>query len=94
MRREMDGGQNNRARVRVARAQIVEKFLAQIVGGVDVQNEEVRPQVDDQLLCFLEAVGDFHLRAGRGFVQSLPHGVREMFIVSEDQDAAGGRGGR
>ena len=38
---EMAASQNDGARVRVAGAQIVEEFLAEIGNGVDVENEEI-----------------------------------------------------
>ena len=57
VRGKMNAGQDDGARIRMARAQIVEKFLAQIGSGIDVENEQVRPIVHD------EALGLFQIAA-------------------------------
>ena len=46
LRGEMDRGENNRAGIRVTRPQIVDELLAEIVGRVDVEDEEGRLLVE------------------------------------------------
>ena len=84
----MNRGQDDRARVRMARAEIVEKFLAEIVGGIDVEDEEVGLLADDNVLRFLEAMRDIDVRGRRRFVQGSANGSREVAVRRENQDAA------
>ena len=88
---EMDCGQDNGARVRMACAQIVKEFLAEIVGGVDIEDEKVRPEVNDQLLSLLQAPRDGHLGGRRGLTQSRLDGESQLFVGREDEDLAPGR---
>ena len=53
----------------MARAQIVEKILAQIGNGIHVENEEVRPIVYDEALGLFETTGKIDLGGRRGFAQ-------------------------
>ena len=47
---EMDRGQDNGAGIGMTRAQIVDELLRQVVGRVDIEDEEGRLLVDHQLL--------------------------------------------
>ena len=67
MRCEVNGGEDNRTRLRVARAQIVEKLLAQVVDPVDVENKEIRALVEDHALRLLKTTGEIGMRSRRGF---------------------------
>jgi hypothetical protein len=51
-RAEMNRGENDRAGIRMTRAQIVDELLRQIVGRVHVENEERWLLVEDELLRF------------------------------------------
>ncbi len=67
MRCEVNGGEDNRTRLCVARAQIVEKLLAQVVDRVDVEDEEIRALVENHSLRLLKGTGEIGMRARRGF---------------------------
>jgi hypothetical protein len=87
---EMDGRQDNGASVWVAGAEIVEEFLAEIVGGVDVEDEEIGLLAADDVLRLLEAVSDIDVGSGGGFVERGPDSGGEVAIGREHQDAAAG----
>ncbi len=70
LRGEMDRGQDNRPRVRMAGAQVQQKFLAEIVGGIDVENEQIGALVNDNLLRLSQALSQIDVRARSGFAQS------------------------
>ncbi len=52
LRREMNRRQDNGASVGMTGAQVVDEFLRQIVGRIDIEDEEGRLLVDDELLRF------------------------------------------
>ena len=91
---QMNRGQDNGARVRMARAQIVEKFLPKIVGRIDIEDEEAWPLVHDQLLRFLQTMRDIDMRLRRRFAQSGQHRTGQVFVRRENKDQAGLRCGR
>ena len=43
----------------MAGAQIEQKVLPEIVGSIDVEHEKIRLCIEDPLLRFLQAAGDF-----------------------------------
>ncbi len=86
--REMNRGQNNGARIRVTGAEIVEKFLPQIVGGINIENEKIRPLADHDLLRFFEAVREIDLRVRCGFAKRGEDGRRQLLVRRENEDSA------
>ena len=87
LRGEMDRRQDDRARVRMAGAQIVEEFLPEIVGRIDVENEEIGLLVDDDMLRFFQAVRDIDMRGRRRFVKRGADRGGEVVVRREDQNA-------
>ena len=88
MRGQMDCRENDRARIRVTRAQIVKEFLAEIVGRIDIEHEEVGPDTHDQSLRFFQAPRQIDVGAGRGFFQRTSDRRREMRVRFQNQNAA------
>ena len=86
--RQVNRGQDNGARVRMAGAQVVEKLLPEIVGRIEIEDEEVRPLIENELLRFFQAVREIDVRVWRRFAQRLENGVGQMFIRCEDKNAA------
>ena len=65
MSSQVNSGQNDRPRHRMTRAQVVKKFLTEVVCGIDIQNEEIGLGAEDKILRFFQAVRDIYLRSGR-----------------------------
>ena len=89
---EMRAGQDDGARVRVARAKIVEKFLAQIGNGLHIEDEEIRPGVEDEVLGLAESRRHIDLRGRSSFVKRGPNVFGERQVRFEHQDAPARRG--
>ena len=68
---QMNAGQNDRARVRVTRSQIVKKILAEIRDGIDIENKKLGFHAEDELLCLLQAARHFNQRTRRRFLQDI-----------------------
>ena len=51
-------------------SQVVKKFLAKVVGSIDIEHEEVRLGIEDQMLRLLQGASDLHL----GLRNCLPQG--------------------
>ena len=86
LRREMDGCQDDRAGVRMTGAEIVEEFLAEIVGRIDIEHEEVWVLIHDQLLRFLQAVRHVDVSTGRSLPQRRENGRGQIFIRRQDEN--------
>src|SRR5207248_506002 len=71
----------------MARAQIVEKILAQIGNGIHVENEEVRPIVYDEALGLFETTGKIDLGGRRGFAQGCENLPSEVLRGFEHKNA-------
>jgi hypothetical protein len=74
----------------VARPEVVEELLAEIVAGVDIEDEEVRALMHHDVLGFLEAMRDVDLRAGSRFEERVPDCCGKIAIRGEDEDAPAG----
>ena len=85
---QMHGGKNDGAGVRMTRAQVVEEFLSKIVGGIDIENEKIGLAPEDEVLRFLQAVGQIHLRGRRRFVQCAQNIRGQFFIRLQHQEPA------
>ena len=94
MSRKVDGRQNNRARIRVTRAQIIKKILPEIIGRIDIEDEEVGLLTNDNVLGLLEATRDVDLRLRRGFEQCTANRSRQVPVRSENKNSAVLLGGR
>ena len=81
-------GQDYSARVRMTRAQIVKKFLPKIVGRIDIEDEETRPLVYNQLLRLLQTMRDIDMRLRRRFAQSSQHRAGQVFVRRENKNPA------
>jgi hypothetical protein len=66
---QMNAGQNDGPRIRVAGAQVVKKILTQVRHGIDIEDEKVRPSVHDEELGLLEIPSQIDLGGRRGFSQ-------------------------
>ncbi len=89
MSREMHSRQNDRARVRMTGAQIVEEFLAEIVSRIDIQHEEIGVLMHHHVLRLFQAVRDIDLHPRSGIEESSPNGGRQLSIRGQDQDSSG-----
>ena len=88
MSRKMDGRQNDRARIRMARAQIVEKILAEIIGRIDVENEKIGLLRNDDVLGLFEATREIDLRLRRGFEQRAANRSRQAPLRREHKNSS------
>ena len=61
MRGELRACEDDRARVRVARAQVVKKFLPKIRHGLDIEHEQVWFRVEHEPLRLIESRRDIDL---------------------------------
>jgi hypothetical protein len=73
----------------MAGAQVVEKFLAEILQAIDVQDEEIGMTIHDHALGFFDTASNVDVDAGRGFAQSGVDRSRQAFVRCEHQDTAG-----
>src|SRR5207248_4218527 len=87
MRSEMNASQDNGACVRMTRAQIVKKFLAEIWHGIDVEHEEIRAIVQDEALRFLQVVRHVRLRGRGGFTQGRENLRGKVLLGFEHKNA-------
>jgi hypothetical protein len=71
----------------MARAQIVEKILAQIGNRIYVENEKVRPIIHDEALGLFETTGEIDLGARRGFPQGCENLRSEILRGFEHKNA-------
>ena len=72
----------------MARAQIVEKLLPEVVGRIDIEDEEIRALINDDMLRLLEAVRDIDMRPGRGLKERGTNRAREVPVRRENQNAS------
>ena len=70
----------------MARAHVQEKFLAEIVGRIDVENEKIGPLMNDDLLRLSQALSQIDLRAGRSLVQGGENCRGQVFLRREDEN--------
>src|ERR1700682_6567238 len=89
---KMRAGENDGARVRVAGAEIVEKFLAQIGNGLDIEQEKIGLCVEDEVVGLFESRCHVDLRGRSGFVKRGPDVLGEGQVRLEDKNAPA-RGG-
>ena len=52
----------------MTRAQIVKKILTEVVGGIDIEDEQVRLHAENEFLRFLQTVREFDQRVRRGLL--------------------------
>src|SRR6266446_1726157 len=71
----------------MARAQIVEKILAQIGNSIHVENEKVRPIVYDEALGLFETTSKIDLGGRRGFPQGCENLPSEVLLGFEHKNA-------
>ena len=88
----MAAGQNDGARVRVAGAQIVKEFLAEIGNGVDVENEEIGLRSEDDVVGLSQSRRDVHFGGRRGFVERGANFLGEVQVRLEHENASAWRG--
>src|SRR5688500_15901647 len=69
MRGKVGAGEDDGPRIRMARAQVVKKFLAQIGDGIDVEDKQIRLGAEDQALGAFQSGGDVDLRGRGGFIE-------------------------
>jgi hypothetical protein len=96
VRGKVGAGEDDGARIRMAGAQIVKKFLAQIGNGIDVEHEEVRLGAEDEALGAFQRRRDVDLARRRGFVEGVPDFLGQIEVWLEDKNAPrrfGGAGG-
>ena len=68
---EMNAGQNDGARIRMARAQIVKKIVAEIRSCIDIENKKLGPHAQNELLRFLQASRQLDQRIRCRFLQDI-----------------------
>ena len=90
----MDPGEDDRPGARVASAEIVKEFLAEVVAGVDVENEEIRFGFADHALRFREIGGNVDLRVRCSRIQRADDFRRKLRVGLQDEDAPVGLGSR
>jgi hypothetical protein len=83
----MHAGQDNGARVRMAGAQIIKEFLAQIGHGIDIEHEKIRAIAQDEALRLLQVVRQIDLRGRRGFTQGGENLRGKILLGFEHKDA-------
>src|SRR5882724_8770126 len=88
LRGQMDGGENDGARIGMTCSQVVKKLLAEIVGRIDIENEEIGFGPEDVTLRLFQAGDDVHLRAGRGFLQRLGNRGGQLLVRFKHQHLA------
>ena len=80
-------GENDGASVRMAGAQIVEKFLAEIGDGLGIEDEEIGLRVDDDAMSLGDRRRDIHLGSGRRFVESGVNFLRHLQVWFQNENA-------
>jgi hypothetical protein len=85
-------GQHNRAGIRMAGAQVVKEFLAEIRDRLRVAHEEVGLGVDHNAMGLGERRRDVHFSRWRCFVKSSVNFLRQFQIRLEDEHAPSRRG--
>src|SRR6266513_5180365 len=79
--------ENDGASVRVAGAQIVEKFLAEIGDGLGIEDEEIGLRVDDDAMSLGDSRRDIHLGGGRRVVESGVNFLRHLQVWFQNENA-------
>ena len=82
----MNAGQNNRARIWMARSQIVKKILSEVRNSIDIQNEQFWLYSEDELLRLLQTARHLDQRVRRGLVQHVRNGRGQLLVRFQNQD--------
>ena len=78
--RQMRAGQNNCARIGMAGAQVIKKILSQIVGCIDIEDEQVGPDTEDKLLRLFQTVSQLNQPFRDGLLQGRQDRRRQLLV--------------
>jgi hypothetical protein len=93
VRGKVGAGENDRAGIGMAGAQIVEELLAEVGDGIDIEHEEIRLCAQDEVLRAFQGRRDVDLARRRGFVEGSADFFGQIEIRLEHEDAPGRCGG-
>jgi hypothetical protein len=82
----MNGSENDRFRGRMAGSEVVEKFLTEVVGGIDIEHKKVGLGIEDQMLRLLKAASDLYLRFRNCLPQSGDNFGSKLFRGFQHED--------
>src|SRR5437764_12686660 len=93
MRGELRAREDDRARVRVARTQVVKKFVPKIRHGLDIEHEQVWFRVEHEPLRLIESRRDIDLGRRRRLLKGGTDLLGHFHVRLENNNAlaAGGR---
>ncbi len=84
--RQMNAGQNDRARVGMTCAQVVKKILAEVGCCIDIENKKLGFHSEDKLLGFLQAARHFHQRIRHRFLKDIQNCGAQLFVRLQNQN--------
>jgi len=87
MRGQVNARQNDGARIRMARAQIVKEILAEIGNGIHVEDKKVRAVVHDEELGLFQIAGQIDLGGRGGFPERRENFRGEVLVGFEHKNA-------